>query len=130
MIENTSRPLTQAETKLLQRLLDLPARERDKLIEQSRLAVARTLDEYGSFALDVPTVSKEAGVAQAPYAEAQTQDTDGVPIWITLFTRNGVLDEVEIVRADGSPLLRPLSVENLDVFDPARSEQKQDGDDE
>jgi hypothetical protein len=122
MIEHVLRPLTEEERELLRRLLELRAADQNQLIEQSRVAVARTLDEYGSFALEVPGVSKQAGVTQAPYAEAQTQDRDGVPVWITLFIRGGVLDEVEIVRADGSPLLRPVSVDNLDVFHPARSE--------
>jgi hypothetical protein len=39
-------------------------------------------------------------------AEAETEDTDGVPIWFLLFANDdrSELDELEIQRADGTPL--------------------------
>jgi hypothetical protein len=42
-------------------------------------------------------------------AEADTEDSDGIPIWFLLFgSRDGVeLDELEIQRADGTALRRP-----------------------
>jgi hypothetical protein len=43
---------------------------------------------------------------QALLTEAEVEDTDGVPIWLLLFgsgDRNE-LDELEIQRADGTPL--------------------------
>lgn len=120
MSRSEERPLTEEEKELLARLLALPAAERDLLRDQARVAVGRTLDEYGSFAIEVPGLSKNRDV-QTPYAEAQALDQDGVPVWITLFTKNGVLDEIEVARADGLPLLRPISMDGLDVFHPSRS---------
>ena len=121
MIEDTLRPLTHAEREILRRLLTLHATGRDELVEQSKRVLARTLDKYGSFALEVPGVLKQVGARQKPYADAQTKDSDGVSVWVTLFSRDGALDEVEIVRADGLPLLAPISVSDLDVFCPPQS---------
>jgi hypothetical protein len=115
---DSGRPLTEAETALLLQLLKLHTHDRDRLLMQSHRALARTLDDFGSFAIDVPSLTKRSDLVQIPYAEAQTQDSDGVPIWITLFIKNGILDEVDIVRADGLRLMRPLALDELDVFDP------------
>jgi hypothetical protein len=120
MTKDTWRPLKQPESELLERLLTLNLDNHDRFVEQSRIAVARTIDSFGSFELDVSGLSKPVDQPHMPYADAQTLDADGVPVWITLFVKGGVLDEVDISRADGGPLLRQVAIEDLDVFAPAR----------
>ena len=119
-MDTSARPLSDDERALLQKLLELRANGQDRLLAQSEIAIARTLDDFGSFAIDVPGLTKQGDLVQRPYAEAQTTDSDGVLVWITLFTKNGILDEVDIVRADGLPLMHALSLHELDVFDPPK----------
>ena len=119
-MDTSARQLTKAEAALLQQLLDLPANGRERFLAQSQSALARTIDDFGSFAIDVPGLAKQSDCVQIPYAEAQTKDVDGVLVWITLFIKNAILDEVDIVRADGLPLIQQISLQELDVFEPPR----------
>jgi hypothetical protein len=49
--------------------------------------------------------------------EAQYLDVDGVPVWLLLHVnREGLMCELEIVRADGRPLLSPPIPEHLEVY--------------
>ncbi len=121
MINDDWRPIEELESELLKRLLKANLEYHDRFAQQSRIAVAMTIDSFGSFRLDVPGLSKPVDQPHVPYADAQTLDADGMPVWITLFTKGGVLDEVDISRADGGPLLRSVAIDDLDVFAPARS---------
>jgi hypothetical protein len=48
--------------------------------------------------------------------EAEYRDDDDCPVWVLLHVVNGFLDELEIVRADGQPLISPLIPERLNVY--------------
>ena len=52
-------------------------------------------------------------------AKADTEDSDGMPIWFLLFgSRDGVeLDELEIQRADGTALRKPPDPRTLTLRD-------------
>ena len=48
-------------------------------------------------------------------AEAEANDTDGVPVWFLLFGSDdrAELDELEIQRADGTPIRQPPDPHSL-----------------
>ncbi len=48
--------------------------------------------------------------------EAEYLDDDGVPVWVLLHTKRGVMWELEICRADGLPLILPATAERIEPF--------------
>lgn len=47
--------------------------------------------------------------------EAEAYDTDGVPVYVILHVWDGLLHELEILRADSQPLQHLPSAQSLDV---------------
>lgn len=114
------RPLEDHERKLLERLLDhhdFPGR--DEVRQQLESATARTIaeynDNYGSFELRVAD-SLPAAVDYLVPVEAEYFE-GGVPVWILLHVdRDGFMRELEIVRADGKPLISRPVPERIEPF--------------
>jgi hypothetical protein len=114
------RPLQERERRLLERLLDHhPFEGRDQLRRQLDSTTARLIvefnDNYGSIELFV-TDPVPAPVSRSVPVEAEYQDDDGVPVWVLLHVKRGVMWELEICRADGQPLISPPIPERLEPF--------------
>lgn len=115
------RPLQGNERKLLETLLDHYWFEgRDQLRTQLDSVTARMImeykDNYGSIELNVANDTPSTGRYRVP-VEGQYLDDDGVPVWLLLhINREGLMCELEIVRADGKPLISPPAPERLEVY--------------
>jgi len=115
------RPLREDERRLLERLLDdHPFEGRDQLREQLEWTTARPIaeyrDNYGSIELHVSDGPPSSGRRRVP-VEGEYRDDDGIPVWLLLHvSREGFLRELEIVRADGKPLISPPAPERLEVY--------------
>jgi hypothetical protein len=122
------RELNDYERKLLDRLLEIPFPGSGEVREQVGTAKVHQIDEYGSLAFTV-TQTVPAHTVQSVPVEAEYFDTDGIPVWVLLHVWSGVVRELEICRADGSPLqsradinrLEPKSVDYSKIVDRARS---------
>jgi hypothetical protein len=118
--DTSFRPLEERERKLLERLLEHHSFEgRDQLRRQLDSTTARLVvaykDNYGSIELSVaePVPAK---VSCSVPVEAEYLDEDGVPVWVLLHTKGGVMWELEICRADGLPLILPATAERIEPF--------------
>ena len=115
------RPLRNEERRLLEALLDHhPFDGRDQLREQLESTTARLIgeyhDNYGSIELRVSNGPSSSARRRVP-VEGQYLDHDGIPVWILLhINREGFLCELEIVRADGKPLISTPEPERLEVY--------------
>jgi len=114
------RALQERERRILEALLGHhPFDGRDELLDQLGSATARMIqeydDNYSSIELNVVSPTR-ANVKYRVPVEAEYLDDDGVPVWVLLHVRNGVMCELEICRADGRPLISPPSPERLEPF--------------
>jgi len=115
------RPLQDDERRLLETLLDHhPFDGRDQLREQMEWTTARLIlehqDNYGSIELHVSKGPASNGLYRVP-VEGQCLDDDGIPVWLLLhINREGFMCELEIVRADGKPLMSTPKPECLEVY--------------
>jgi hypothetical protein len=114
------RMLREHERGILEKLLEHhPFDGRGELLKQLDSATARRIEEYndnyGSIELHV-AVPVCADVQYRVPVEAEYLDDDGVPVWVLLHVRNGVMCELEICRADGRPLISPPKPERLEPF--------------
>lgn len=91
--DNPPRPLTDWERHVLAALA--PTHDPDALRVHSHCSCGCASISF------VPKLREHALLA-----EAETEDTDGTPIWFLLFGSDdrSELDELEIQRADGTPL--------------------------
>lgn len=115
------RPLQDEERRLLETLLDHhPFEGRDQLREQLESTTARLIpeyqDNYDSIELHVSNGPPSKGRYRVP-VEGQYLDDDGIPVWLLLhIDREGLLCELEIVRADGKPLISTPTPGRLEVY--------------
>ncbi len=115
------RALQDDERKLLETLLDHHRFEgRDQLRGQLDSTTARLIsesqDNYGSIELHVSNGPPSSGRYRVP-VEGQYLDADGIPVWLLLHVnREGFMCELEIVRADGKPLISTPTPERLEVY--------------
>jgi hypothetical protein len=115
------RALHDDERSLLETLLDHHQFDgREQLRQQLESATARLIleydDNYGSVELRVSNGPPSSGRYRVP-VEGQYLDHDGIPVWLLLhINREGFMCELEIVRADGKPLLSPPTAERLEVY--------------
>jgi hypothetical protein len=123
----TYREPTTVERQIVELLLNQSFPGRDDLSAQLESAQVREIEEYednyGSLEFSV-SCSRHAPISNGPVAIAMTADDDGVPVEVLLHVRGGELSELEIVKADGSPLRAPIRADNLEVqerYDPAPS---------
>ena len=115
------RALQNGERRLLETLLDHRQFDgRDQLREQLESTTARLIleyqDNYGSIELHVSNGPPSSGRKRVP-VEGQYLDDDGIPVWLLLhINREGFMCELEIVRADGKPLVSAPTPERLEVY--------------
>jgi hypothetical protein len=114
-----TRTLKPNERQIIERLLQDPFPGRDELraqIFKSRVEqIDEYGDEYGSLKFEVEDCPK-AKVTQRVPVDARANDSDGVPIEFLLHVVDGVVKELEIYKADGSPIVRLPVASDLQVF--------------
>lgn len=80
-------------------------------LEQCQVGV---IDEGGSLRIHTPVQEKAAVLYRVP-VEANAKDIDGAPIGFILHVVDGIVHELEIVKADGSPIRSMPSIDALDL---------------
>ena len=112
------RPMTQYEQAVLDRMLELPFEGRDELRRQSKHALVREIadagDHAGSIEFKVEGDSR-AFVRWSVPVEGRGRDSDGAEVDFLLHLKAGIIDTLEVVKADGSNITRMPSAETLDV---------------
>lgn len=119
MTERTSeeplRELTDLERGYLERLLTVDFPGREQVAKQLESVVARRIDEEGSVEL-VTQSSESANVTKRVPVEGESSDADGVPIYFLLHVVESQVRELEIYKADGSPIKQMPAPEQVDVI--------------
>lgn len=112
------RHLSKPETELLIRLLSEDFSGRDILQAQVENSLVRTIDKNNSLEFRlVSTLTRADTLARIP-VEGQFPDIDGVMIYVLLHVINGVINELEIFKADSSPVIEMPDANNLELFHP------------
>jgi hypothetical protein len=115
------RPLQDGERRLLETLLDHHQFDgRDQLREQLESTTARLIleyqDNYGSVELHVSNGPPSNARYRVP-VEGQYHDDDGIPVWLLLHINpEGFMCQLEVVRADGKPLISTSTPERLEIY--------------
>jgi hypothetical protein len=112
------RGLTRKERELLDKLVDGAIHSRDELRTQLSHVVAMQIEEDGTLRLrcegGIPAPGK-----YAPVAEGVTKDADGSDIAVILHLgRSGFMSMLEIVKYNGSRIIKPPSASDLTLFLP------------
>ncbi|GEM_PF-1692631 len=112
------RTLTEHERAVINRLLDKDFPGKKTIRKQVESALVRTIpeykDNYGSLEFSVK-LEEKANVTNRIPISGRVNDSDGVPIEIFLHVINGKIDELEIVKADNSPLRQPIDASKITV---------------
>jgi hypothetical protein len=114
MADTPLRALSEAERRLVERLLDEPFAGNEELRRQLRDAKVRCIDDDGSLAFEV-SASEPAQVLTRVPVEADTEDADGSLMHVLLHVVNGYLNELELYRPDGTTVKSFPSPERLNV---------------
>ena len=112
--EEPLRLLTDLERRYIDRLLTVDFVGREQIMEQLRSVLARRIDDEGSVEL-VPQNSVRANVMKRIPVEGESADVDGVPVYFLLHVVDSQVHELEIYKADGSPIKRMPAPERVDV---------------
>lgn len=114
--EDQYREPTDFERRILQRLLDLGDAEQDlrTQVASCRVRITDCADDYYGLEIEVPGERRHTSLV--PLVEAAANDTDGVPIEAILFLVEERPFEVEILKLDGSPILKMPAPEEFDVL--------------
>lgn len=96
-------------------LLDADFPGNAALREQLSKARVRRIDEDGSLEISVDDAPRAEVVGRVP-VEAETEDSDGVPIHVSLHVVNGLMNELELYREDSKPVKRAPAPEALRVL--------------
>jgi hypothetical protein len=113
-----TRPISPQESSIIDLLLEGPFLGRDEI--RLQLAHARVTpieehgDNYGSLEFEVQPGPKALVRERVP-VDARALDEDGVPIDYLLHVVDGVVKELEVVKADGSPIRRYPKASDLTV---------------
>lgn len=112
------RELVSKEKAILDRLFENPFPGRDEIVKQIKLSKVRSIDEYkdnyGSIEFRLQ-VDIKAPVLQRVPVKALAYDVDNVPIEILLHVVDGKVNELEVVKSDGSPIKVFPSAEKFEV---------------
>ncbi len=101
------------EREILNRLLGVPFPGRDELLGQLDGALVGEADPNGS--LRFKTSGRRASTEKTVPIDGVTEDEDGTRVEVLLFLKDGMLDFLEVYRADLQPLTRPVSADRLRV---------------
>ena len=101
------RKLTFIESAFLKRMLDYDFEGKEVINEQILSAKAiglNSVDKFGSISLSTKSKVKARVSSRVPI-ELEGKDKDGVPIAVLLHVIDGSIAELEIYKADGSPII-------------------------
>ena len=112
------RNLTEREKEILDFLLKEDFPGRDELVIQVANSKVRTIQEYndnwGSLEFLIKTDIR-ANVNERVPVQASTLDRDNIPITVLLHVVSGNIDELEIIKADNSPIIKPFTAADLRI---------------
>ncbi len=109
-----ARPPTEAERRILDKLLRQEFPGREEIRNQLRTYLVSTADENGSLSLYPDKPAKVPVVSSVP-AWGKTRDADGVMVYVRLHVIQGWVKELEIARDDASHVMRPPEPQALTV---------------
>jgi hypothetical protein len=112
------RVLTDTERDIVEKLLSVDFQGVEALREQLKTCGAKLTgdtDNYGSIYL-ITESDRLSDVTQRVPVEAVTADSEGAEIDILLHVVDGKLNELEIVRLDGEPMVGGINLEQLKVI--------------
>ena len=112
--EHTFRDFTAYEQEIIGRLLEKAFPGRDEICEQIKNCLVRAIDEDNSLGFLVRSNVKAKVKKRIP-VEAEVHDTDGILIHILLHVVEGKVNELEIYKEDGSPILERPDPSKLKV---------------
>jgi hypothetical protein len=116
-MDSSFRPLTDYELALLNKLLEPDFPGRDELRTQMGSLKARERFEDGTLQLQCGPEPRVPVRARVP-SEGECVDVDGVMIHVLLHVENGVMNELEVFKDDGSTICRRPSPDALALFTP------------
>ena len=111
------RPLSQTERDILGRLLERDFPGREEIRRQLEQCLVRIIDEEGSLEFKVES-KVSAPVARRVPVEAEMRDEDGIPVRLLLHVVDNVVAELDVYKADGSPLIKELTPSALRLVNP------------
>ena len=115
-IELRFRKPTRLESEILQHLLTAADFSgKDELERQLHDFRVRTIDDEGSFEIDVPKLATPASVKKRIPVEAQGVDEDGIHIHLLLHIVHGFARELEIYKEDGSQIHRMPKATDFEI---------------
>jgi hypothetical protein len=116
-MDSDFRPLNADERALLEKLLDCEFPGRNELRRQLDSVAAQKVYGDGTLALRVSSGQPAAVKGRIP-TEGSCPDADGVMIHVLLHVVNGMMDELEIFKEDGSNVVRPPMADALVLAPP------------
>ena len=108
------RHFTALEQGIIDRLLEKAFPGRDELCEQMKKCLVRTIDADKSLEFLVEADVQSTVKRRIP-VEAEFQDADGVLVHILLHVIDGKVNELEIYKEDGSPIMENPDPSQLQV---------------
>ena len=111
------RALTDYEREILERLLEPAFLGRDQLklqVKNAKAIPTNDPDNYGSIYLEGPSQPKANVAGRVPVA-ATAKDEDGILIDILLHVIDGLVNELEILKADGTLIKLRFKAEDMVV---------------
>jgi hypothetical protein len=114
---HNSRSLTNQERNILEKLLEKRFPGSEEIYDQIRHASAASTgdsDNYGSIFLHTSSRSKANTVLNVP-VEGIVRDTDGGEIVLLLHLRNGFVNELEILKSDGTEMIGTINPDEIEV---------------
>jgi hypothetical protein len=116
-MDSDFRPLKPDERALLEKLLGCEFPGRDELRRQLDSVVAQKVYRDGTLALRVSSAEPAPVKGRVP-TEGSCPDADGVMIHVLLHVVNGMMNELEIFKEDGSNVVRPPAADALVLLPP------------
>ena len=111
------RELTNSEVSLLSRLLESDFPGRDEIAKQVHSARVEPIDANGSLNFFVCNPTRVETKFRIP-VEGEFEDVDGVTIHVLLHVVNGIVDELEVYKEDGSNVQCIPEATQLRIFTP------------
>ena len=113
------RPVTRVEYEIVAKLLGNKTHEKEA-VEQLRDAEVRDMPDggMGSIHFCSGSLTSKRRTFGKQIAEGAFWDADGTPVSVTLHVDNhGDLYELDVFKADGSPLIRYPDIDDLEIIE-------------
>ena len=116
MVKNEVRNLYSWERKILDKLLDQNFLGSNELCKQLSDCKVSVLDEDGSLKFYLRDTVKKAEMVKGRIPiEAEVRDQDGEMVQILLHVVDGMIDELEFWKSDGSAIKRDIEPDDLKI---------------